>query len=220
MLKRQLAVTGLLLTCLLSLGASNAAASFQLNVPNPDVAGTGPYADVSVALSNANKTATITFDSDTNGGYLYLLGAQGAVALNVNGAYTFGSATGTSEFNPGSLSNGGAAQEDGFGNFNLTVDAFDGFTHSFTEVVVTITKATGSWASATDVLTPNANGHLAAAHVLGCQTPCTSTEGAAFTGYASDPATVPEPRTLFSLALGGLAIVGFARRRARNIEQE
>lgn len=221
MFTRHFAAVGLLAAGLLSIGASNASASFQLTVPNPDVTGAGPYADISVALSNSNKTATITITSDTNGGYIYLLGAHGAVALNVNGAYSFDSVTGTQEFSGGFLSNGGAGQESQFGHFNLTVDAHGGFANAYTQIVVTITKSTGSWASEADVLIPNSDGQMAAAHVLACAIPCNKTEGAAFTGYVSNPTTVPEPHTLFSVALGGLALCGFhARRRVRKIRQE
>jgi len=106
---------GLLL--LLSVSAPPALAGhLRLRSPDPNSAlssFTGPFAQVTVnRLSSA--TATITFDSLTNGGFTYLMGDSHAADLNVNaGSFTVGSITGTnslSGFTPGAFSSSGAAK--------------------------------------------------------------------------------------------------------------
>jgi hypothetical protein len=61
-----------------------------IGVPNTALGGfAGPFANLHIDLTNTT-TATVTFTSLTHGGYLYLLGGQGAADLNVNGPYTLG----------------------------------------------------------------------------------------------------------------------------------
>jgi len=210
---------------ILSLGPTSAFADaivYNLTTPNSDLSSfTGPYEQVTVNRTDATH-ATITFDSLTNGGDIYLMGANGAVGANVNGAFTLGTISGSnslSGFTPGPWSNGGANNEDGFGSFSLTIDSFDGFTHSSTEISFLLTKSSGSWLSAADVLTPNASGQILAAHAFACAQPgCSSTSGAAATGYVSHAvSTVPEPKTTSLLLIGGLMMaIVFRKRVATN----
>src|SRR5262249_42172361 len=95
-----------------------------LAVPNAALAGfTGPYAQLDVHLVDSTH-ATVTFDSLSNAGNVYLMGGGGAVALNINAtSFSLGSLSGTNSgvgFPAGPLSDGGAENEDGFGHFNLT----------------------------------------------------------------------------------------------------
>ena len=191
---------------------------FNLTASNLGGGFSGPFAHVQVNQTSTT-TATLTFTSLTNGGYTYLLGGQGAVAANISGTYTLGSLAGIgtnsfASFTPGPYSNGGTANENGWGSFKQTIDSFDGFTHSATTISFAIT-ATGatSWASAAAVLTANAGGSLAAAHVFACPVACDIGDTAALTGYAagtggsSPPTEVSEPNSA-SIALLALGLLG------------
>lgn len=221
----------------LALGASVASAdifSFNLTTGNTALNPpfTGPYETVTVNRTTGT-TATITFTSltQTISGttYDYLLGGAGAVGVNVNSTnWSLGAITGSNSFagfTPGPYSNGGAGNEDGFGGFNQTIDSFDGYTHSSTEISFTLTDLAGTWSSASQVLLANAP---AAAHVFVCAETagvCTTGSGAVVTGFAagvgsggtfSGEGFVPEPGSIMLLgtALMGLA---FAIRRKRAV---
>jgi hypothetical protein len=179
------------------------------------------YVDVSIDRTSTT-TATITFTSQTVGNYTYLIGGAGTAGVNVNAtSFTLGTVTGSNifaGFTPGPYSDGGAANEDGFGSFNQTIDSFDGYTHSSSLLSFLITNTSGTWATAADVLTPNNGGQLAAAHVFICDSSsgaCSTTQGALLTGYVAGdgsrqpPPPVPEPATL---ALLGSGLIWVARR--------
>ena len=214
------AIVGALALSAALCGTARADFIFDLGTGNSDIAGfPGPYAQVDVHLISATM-ASITFTSLTNGGNIYLLGDGGTVAVNVNAAtWTIGSFTGSNAgtgFTPGPWSDGGSGTEDGFGVFNQTVNSFDGFTHSSDTISFSLTDTSGMWASAASVLTGNADGNLAAAHIFVTSSPANAANGALATGCASGSnVSVPEPSSLalFSLSLFGLTFWAARRRR-------
>jgi len=179
-----------------------------------------PYANVSVTRTSAT-TADIEFLSLTHSGYVYLFGASGAVGVNVNAtSWTLSALSGSNSnagFTSGPLSDGGAANEDGFGSFNQTIDSFDGYGHSSDAIKFTLTNTSGTWASDSDVLTGNANGFHVGAHIFVTSDPADIQNGALATGYATEGGTpnVPEPTSMLLLGLG-LAGAGAARRRRKS----
>ncbi len=183
--------------------------SFTLGTAN--ISGfTGPYASVLVNRTSTT-TATLTFTSLVNGGDIYLLGGQGSVAANINASsWTLGTITGTnagSGFTPGPWSNGGAANEDGFGSFNQTIDSFDGYTHSSDTISFSVTNNSGTWATAANVLAANASGYTAAIHMFATTSPAVSTNGAINTGYATN-GSVGTPVPVPAAVWGGMSMLG------------
>jgi hypothetical protein len=196
---------------------ANATIIESISTPNSALSGfTGPYAQVSISRVN-NNTANVVFTSLTTSGITFLMGDGGSADLNVNGAYTLGAVSATGPFTPPTFVANSPGQVDGFGQFNLSLDFFDGYTNAANQISFQITNATGLWTSDAAVLTDNANGSNAAIHAFACTAPCTAGAGALATGFAANGGTntaVPEPATLALLG-GALAAMGLIRRRKR-----
>jgi hypothetical protein len=201
--------------------------NFDLATGNPAISGfPGDYASVIVDLTSSTM-ATITFTSLTNSGNIYLMGDGGTVGVNVNAASwsitnitTSNGGTGFSTSDPAHPpTNGGSGNEDGFGSFNQTINSFDGFTHSADTVSFTVTDTSGTWAGASQVLTPNNDGAFAEAHIFVTASPANASNGAVTTGYAANGGAVdapaPEPASIMLLGVGLLGI-GMVVRRRRN----
>jgi hypothetical protein len=196
--------------------------SFNLGNGNSAISGfSGPYASVLVNLTDTTH-ATITFTSLTNSGNIYLLGDGGSVGVNVNASsWTLSSIAGSnagSGFTPGPWSNGGAGNEDGFGSFNQTINSFDGYTHSSDTISFVLTDTSGTWANASNVLTGNAGGNTAAAHIFVTTSPASggSNGGDALaTGFASNGSQVPDGGMTVILLGGALVGLETVRRRLR-----
>jgi hypothetical protein len=180
---------------------------------------TGPFVDVTVNRTSST-TATITFTSLTNSGFLYLMGGAQAADVNVNAA-TFTVSTAPTGTSPANITGGtltphiGSQNADGFGSFNLTIDNSDGFSSAYKTITFGITDVSGQWASASSVLIGNNDGNLAAAHIFPCtitSAGCdlTNSPGAnGSTGFAAVP--IPAAAWLFGSGLIGL--IGIARRK-------
>jgi len=194
-----------------------------IGVPNTGLSGfAGPFANLHIDLTSTT-TATVTFTSLTHGGYLYLLGGQGAVDLNVNGPYSLGPV-----FEANAISGLGASFDanapgnvSGFGKFDLSLNNTDGFHDSATSISFTLTDTGAPWSSAAGVLTLDDAGFLAAVHAFACAEPgCSRDSGAAESGFAGNgnapPDTIPEPATL---AVLGTALVGVGVVRRRYAHQ-
>ncbi len=210
----------LIILAVFALCASPAVAdtiTYVLGTGNSAINGyTGPYGSATVNLMSST-TATITFTAFTNSGNAYLIGDGGSVAVNVNAAhFTLGAITGSNSgtgFTPGPYSNGGAGNESMFGDFNLTINSFDGFTHSSDTITFTITNTSGTWANAGAVLKANADGWLVAEHVFVTSNPANASNGAVKTGFAAGNSAVPEPASLALFGGGLLGLGGIVRRQ-------
>jgi hypothetical protein len=174
-----------------------------LNVSGFTGSGAGPFGTVDVSL--AGQTATITFTANTAGGYFF--GDGGAAAVDVNStSFT----TGTVSDIPGNSPTfqTGLQQEDGFGKFNLTINDHDFSVHeSSITFTITNTDLLHPWLTNSDVLTFNAQGFDAAAHVF-----ATSSGLTGFVGEGLPGAHVPDGGTTVMLLGAALGALGMARR--------
>ena len=211
-------LTGLALT--FGAGSAWADTTYIIAAPNAALSAlpsTGPYATAVVSLVDSTH-ATVTFDSLINDGFLYLMGDGSSVSVNVNATtWNLASITGSNSitgFDPGNpYTNGGSGNVSGFGVFNQTVDSFDGFGHSSTEIVLSLTNISGTWATSANVLTPNSSGNTVAIHAFACDNDpnaCTINTGATATGFAG---VVPIPAAAWLFGSGLIGLIGIARRK-------
>jgi hypothetical protein len=182
----------------------------------------GPYGTVLVTLTSAT-TATITFTADA--GFLFGDSSSADVNLSATSTETFVSATGPNT--PPSFVGFGSGNVDGLGTFTSTLDLFDGFTQAASTITFDVTNTSGTWATASAVLTGNNLGNDAAAHIFVCSDPtCAAAAGAGVTGFASEAGNssansasspVPEPGSimLFGSLLGVVAAT-LRKRMARS----
>jgi len=175
--------------------------SFDLNVGNSAISGfSGPYANVSI-----NRTSSTTANVTLTAYAGFLVGAAQAGDFNVNASSW---SISNLAFNGTSISNGGSSNADGFGVFNQTFDAFDGFTNAGTTLSFTLTGGAGTnWLSAMQVLIANAGGWLAAAHIF------VIGNSSIVTGFAAgNGGSVPDGGATVMLLGMGLGALGMVRR--------
>jgi hypothetical protein len=208
--RRTLLVPALALVLALTLGVGRASADVTLTLSNgnPGIAppvSTGPWGTVLIHLESPTL-ADFTFTA--NSGFSF--GGQGATGVNVN----------ATSFTVGSLSanwvspNVTSGNEDGFGNFNVSIDNFDGIGQSQTTLSFKVTNNSGTWANESAVLTANGSGFLAAAHVFVTSGPNQGSTGFAANGPSAPP-PVPEPSAMLIAALGAIGFGGYSLRRRR-----
>lgn len=198
---------------------SSMADTITLSTPNAAISGyPAPYAIVTVSLVDSTH-ATIIFTAQDN----YTMGDGSAAALNVNATnFTASGITETNIFLDGfnptfKQFNFGSQEVNSFGKFNFTIDNKDAWGQSATTISFTLTDISGTWANAADVLTPNAGGSTAAAHIFVPNTnPPTKAGGAVATGYAANGVEVPEPGILILLGIA-MSAVGIAYPFVRKI---
>jgi hypothetical protein len=206
------------------------AAVYTLGLGNPSISGfLPPYGKVDVTgTDGGGNTAVIeltAFDS-TDGLWHYLFGDGGILGLELspNGTVTASglnaNKVGFPGSTPGVITEEGSGNLDGWGVFNYTLKAHDGFNDAVTYMKFTLTGTAGLWTTDTAVLTNNIQGHVAAAHVFiaerhdGLLTDWTDTQ-ATITGFATVGNPIPEPASVIAwsvLALIGLGYGGWRRR--------
>jgi len=162
----------------------------SLNVANFSVP-PGPYGNVHIAVSTPG-VATITFTADSG----FSFGDGSTVGMNVNGPFTVASVTG---MNLAGISSG---QADGFGHFNLLLDAPNFNPGNRTSLVTIVLD--GTWTSAAGVVTANNFGFSVEGHVFASAT--------GFTGFVSNGA-VPDGGTTLLLLGSALSGLGLLRRK-------
>jgi hypothetical protein len=203
----------MLMTVLLSLSLHAAPVIYSLNFYDSGSGlspATGPFGTVTVAdLTNSN-TATVTFSALP--GFMFIDG--NIVDVNVNGgtaAFTSGTTDIANGFTVGTISGPTSGIVNGFGTLNSTFTASDGFASAWNQIVLTLSKTTGVWGSASDVLAANSDGFFVAAHVAICNSgaPCIASSGSDSTGFVS--VALPEPSTY--LLLGSLLGMCFFMKR-------
>jgi hypothetical protein len=164
-------------------------------------------------VDSTHATITFTALDSPNNLYSYLFGDGGSVGVNVNSTnFTVSGATCVATFTSCTILNtSGGGSEDGFGNFNYSMNLFDGYTNTATQISFNLTNTSGTWSGDQNVLIANNQGALAAAHIFVADgaTPNSGTPALA-TGYAANGgAQVPDGGmtiTLLGLALAGMGL--------------
>ena len=187
--------------------------SYYLTVPNSGLSvATGPYASIGI---NLNGTGTVaTFDVLAEPGFSLVNGKM--FDINTSAAATVSSIVETAQpgFNvetPTVTYNGNPHVSD-FGKFNIWISNPTA-SNLISELTFSLNRTSGSWSSASDVLSVNGTGYFSAGHIA--INNMFDTEGSRITGFAGngEPPTVPEPGTLLLLGGGlfGLAVYGKRR---------
>jgi len=203
-MKKIVFVLSMFLVLLTAVSALADTIPYQINDPNAALQNGGflpPYAEVSITVNGPSNQATVTVNRDGT----YLIGDGGSFDLSLKSPATAGSFSWTGGNATTAFSTGNPGNISEFGFFNLTIDDFDGFTRAVESLTFTLTKVSGTWASASDVLIANSDGYLIAAHIF--------PPGGIDTGFAGNGTPIPEPTTMLLLGSGLLGLAGFVRRR-------
>ncbi len=189
-------------------GTASAVLTLSLSSGNPALSGyPGPYGTVAVtATSTTMADITFTGLDSSPGGEHFLFGDGGSIGLNVNGtgiSFTYDNVTQPQVVGGGtdapSFSRDDGSNLDGFGAFNFVLDNADGFKNAFRTITLHLTATTANWTTDASVLTPNALGTLAGAHIFVANSDYTNTNNTGFAAQGNVTA-VPEPSTLVAAA--------------------
>jgi hypothetical protein len=206
---------GLGLAVALGVGTASADTfSYDLTLGNTalnNAGATGPYGTVTVTLDSSTQ-ATVEFLAAS--GYKFIDG--GSVAVFTGSGVTFGAIT-SGDFLNTTAPNGDpiytahtGTNNNTFGNTTFYIDSFDGQTYASNEINFTLINTSGTWSSASQVLTNNDQGHPVVAHVT-----TVPTDGSTpVTGFVTT-GSVPEPSTMAIAGLGALGFIGYGLRRRR-----
>ncbi|MGZ4821494.1 MAG: hypothetical protein ACXVZM_07795, partial [Terriglobales bacterium] len=173
-------------------GTCTAAGGFEsvLNVSQQTATGATngtTFGEVCVNLTSST-TASITFTAAAN--YAFMDSSMADVQVNAS-SFTLGLPI-TESPHAGLASDGHSGNVSSWGVFNQTINNFDGAGDAETSVTFTLTNTSGTWASASSVLTDNGSGYDAAAHVIclagsGCET--AGDQGGPLTFFVAETAT-------------------------------
>jgi hypothetical protein len=186
---------------------------YTFNTPNTALSAfPGPYGTLEVNLTGPS-TAEFTFA--VKPGFWLVDGSSADLSINAT-SFTYQSFSCVAGLPAGcSFASTGSGTVASFGNFNFTLNMFDGTGNPSTSITFDITNDLGTWASAADVLKINNLGNLAAAHFAVVGSSC---DGGLCTGFAANTAAVPGPIVGAGLpgvlAGFGAAVAWYRKRRA------
>jgi hypothetical protein len=184
---------------LIAPSVSRADTIYTLNSPDSSLGvASGPYGTVSVHLNSATQ-ATVTFSATS----LRKFGGAQAMEVNTNGAATASNFNSNGIGHATAMSGGGPGTVSGFGSFSESIANYVTLAYAFTQGSFVLTKTSGTWASDAAVLTNNADGFVAAAHVFVVGGDGSSLITTGFTG--NGPLATPE---FGSASLMGLLLLG------------
>jgi hypothetical protein len=202
--------------CVLGLAISRSASADTISLSTADsgVSQAGPYGRFGVDLLATGNEARITLESNLVSGDLFIYGGSGSMFLNTNGAVTWeGDVSNIDGVTPHLSQHSGDAVEGGFGSFNFALDDSDALTvGGFYNLTFTIRLNSGTWSSAADVLTPNADGSSVGGHIIDVVKFSGFTEVGG-NGYTVDGAGVPDGGSTAGLLGSALVGLGLLRRK-------
>ena len=191
---------------LMAVSASADTITYPITVPDSALLPyPGPYANVLVDRTDPTH-ATITMTALTP----FAIGDGRSFDLNPNGPVTWSGLTSGFSLHVAPPPN----VAPGFGDFILLFDDGNGFSSPKFIVSVMLALTSGTWSTASNVLSPNIEGFVLAAHIGVPSPPAPPGESTyPVTGWAGNGQPIPEPATMLLLGSGLIGLAGLARKR-------